>query len=159
MCLSMAVAAACLAACGKVPPVTDADLNPVNGLADVPRWDPAWSGTQMGEMVGQAGAVPCHGYVDLVAPSDDGTGARLEGWAWNVAASAPFPSVIVTDSDGSIRGAGTTQVVRKDVSAAMPAVVTEDRVGFIAFADAPPEGLVVYGFDNSDDTYCRLDSN
>ena len=152
------VAVVFLAGCGKVPPITEADLR-VASLADVPAWNPAWAGTPFGESVGAGGAVSCHGFVDLVGPSDDGTGSRIEGWAWDVSASKPFPAVIVTDADGAVRGAGVTMTVRKDVSAAMPSIVKDDRVGFLAFADAPPEGLIVYGYDGSGDTYCRLSAN
>ncbi len=152
------LAAALTAACGKVPPITPGDLVPVD-LQSVSTWNPSLSGTALGEAIGTGGTFrECIGYIDTVADLGAPPQTRLDGWAWNTAASKAFESFVVTDSNGRITGAGVTGVERGDVVSAFPDIVRDDLVGFVAFSAPDTESLTVYGVNVADDSVCAIGS-
>lgn len=155
-CLVVSPLAALLVGCGKPPPITPADLVPVD-LQSVSSWKPEFAGPPLGETVGAGGTIDgCIGYIDAVADLGDPAQTRLEGWAWDVAASEPFQSFVVTDGSGRIVGAGVTAVDRPDVMAAFADRVDVSLVGFVAFAAPDADGLSVYGVNLTNDTVCAV---
>lgn len=147
-----------LAACGKIPPVTEADGLPVD-LQSVSSWKPEWAGRPVNEAIGAVRPVTaCMGYIDVVTPIGDTGQTRIDGWAWNTPARAPFAALLVTDREGKITGAGVTVVARGDVKAAFPAIVRQDRVGFIAFSANAGGQFTVHGVDQGRGTICAIGS-
>lgn len=154
--LAFILIAGLVAACGKVPPVTPADLLPAD-LQSVSTWNPELDGTSLGDAIGTGGIfVECIGYLDAVEDLGTPTQTRLEGWAWNTAASEAFESFVVTDRNGLIAGAGMTVVERADVKAALPDVVSDELVGFVAFSAPDAEKLTIYGVNAANDTVCAV---
>lgn len=146
------------AGCGKIPPVTEADVVPVD-LQSVPSWKPEWAGRPIGEAMSAARLVSdCVGFIDAATDIGAAAQTRLEGWAWNTADAARFDLLMVTDLEGKVTGAGVTVVDRGDVRAALPRVVNQERVGFIAFSATTAGGLTVYGVDQAQGTLCAIGS-
>lgn len=155
---ALTLAAMLPSACGKVPPVTPADLVPVD-LQSVSTWNTELAGTALGEIVGTGGTFSeCMGYIDAFEHLGAPPQTRLDGWAWNTAASEAFESFVVTDRNGLIAGAGTTSVERADVKAAFPGTVRHDFVGFVAFAAPDAQSLTVYGVNMTNDSVCAIGS-
>lgn len=150
------IAATCVA-CGRVPPITDADLLPTD-LQSVPTWAPEMAGRPIGAALGARPVSDCFGFIDIASAVSGSEQTRLEGWAWNTADETPFEVLIVTDRDGLITGAGVTVVDRADVGSAFPKIVSQERVGFVAFSTTHAGGLTVHGVDEANSSTCAIGS-
>jgi len=81
-------------------------------------------------------------------------GARVVGWAWEFAAKAPVPRVVVV-GDGVIIGGGEAGSLRVDVPSVVPAV-TSDRSGWEAIAPQTSDRVEVFGVVENGQAICPL---
>lgn len=99
----------------------------------------------------------CIGNTDRVVRRYAGPpgGARIEGWAWEFAAKAPVPRVVVVGAGGVIIGGGEAGLLRTDVPRAVPAV-TSDRTGWEAVAPQTSGRVEVFGVIEDGEAICPL---
>jgi hypothetical protein len=99
----------------------------------------------------------CVGNADGVARFYAGppAGAHVVGWAWEFAAKAPVPRVVLVDAAGVIIGGGETGALRTDVPPVMPAV-TSDRSGWEAVAPRTSGRVEVFGVVENGRAICPL---
>jgi hypothetical protein len=98
----------------------------------------------------------CIGSVDAVVERFEDGGARIQGWAWNRAAQAPYPNLLAVDPQGVVHGAGATTVERPDVVEARSDVVTSPSVGYEVRTLNPAAPSSVYAVDTSAQSACLL---
>ncbi len=82
-------------------------------------------------------------------------GARVVGWAWEFAAKAPVPRVVVVGAEGVIIGGGEAGALRADVPTVVPAV-TSDRSGWEAVAPQTSGRVEVFGVVENGRAICPL---
>jgi outer membrane protein OmpA-like peptidoglycan-associated protein len=100
----------------------------------------------------------CLGYLDgvLLKYVWHGTGAKLYGWGYDLAAAAPVRHVLFADAAGTIVGAGTGGFTRPDVPAAVPSITsrTTGWQGYVGVTSRPVNAWVVL----RNGAVCRLGS-
>jgi hypothetical protein len=94
---------------------------------------PAFAAGMVGKPLSMVskGSTTCKGKVDMVTAKHSGArkGSEVQGWAWDEAGAKPFDRVVFTDPSGTVIGAATVSVVRKDVPGAMKEI-TNPNVGW-----------------------------
>ena len=120
-----------------------------------PRWVAPLLGKPLHAVYPRQGV--CIGNTDGIGWTYTGQPSRvvLVGWAWDVAAKAPAPRIVLTDSAGLIVGGGRTGVSRPDVLAAKPAV-TAEKTGWQALSPVLTGSVGAYGVIEDGRAVCPL---
>lgn len=140
-----------------LPPPTAAKALPADDKPAPPV--PAWAAPLMGKplrTVFPADGV-CMGNTDRVTRVHRGPppGAVIVGWAWEYAAKAPVPRVVLVDASDTIVGVGEAGQSRPDVPRAVPAV-TSPRTGWEGVAHALTGPVKAYGVIDRGRAVCAL---
>lgn len=140
-----------------VPPTAAARVVPTVDTPPPPspRWVAPLLGKPLRAVFPREGV--CIGNTDGVSQRYAGQPARamLVGWAWEVAARAPAPRIVLVDSGGLIVGGGRTGVARPDVMAAKPAV-TSEATGWQALSPVLTGSVGAYGVIEGGRAVCPL---
>ncbi len=120
---------------------------------------PAWAAPLMGKplrAVFPADGV-CMGNTDRVIRVHRGQppGAVIVGWAWEYAAKAPVPRVVLVDASDIIVGVGETGQSRPDVPNVVPAV-TSPTTGWEGIAYALTGHVRAFGVIDNGRAVCAL---
>ena len=82
-------------------------------------------------------------------------GARVVGWAWEFAAKAPVPRVVIVGAAGTIIGGAESGALRADVPSAVPAV-TSKHTGWEAVSPQTTGRVEVFGVVEAGRAICPL---
>ena len=138
------------------PPPAQAAIPSDAGPAPPP---PAWVAPLLGKPL--RSAFPrdgvCVGNADRVVRRYAGppAGVRVVGWAWELAAKAPIPRVVIVGAAGTIIGGGESGALRTDVPPAVPAV-TSDHSGWEAVSPQTTGRVEVFGVVEAGRAICPL---
>lgn len=153
--LAPAVQDAVVAGLADLKPRSKSKTTVVERLPALPDWSRALVGQSLNGLFPYR--APCLGNLDAVRARYLGQpeGVAIVGWAWDPAAKAAPPRVLLVDDSLLIRGAGVSGAARPNVPKAVPAVTSPD-VGWIAHAPRLVGPLDAWGVLADGKTVCKL---
>lgn len=127
-----------------------------DALPDRPKWSADYIGKPLKDLFAEKPEA-CVGNTDVVAMRYNGpfsTGARIEGWGWDLSAKKPVARILIVSDDGKVVGAGETGLPRPDVNAGRKDI-TSPTTGWQAYTTQTSGGVYAFGL-TGEKSACRL---